>query len=94
MKPVHRSTLAALILLAASTLLFAACSHENLLGPQEIDDEFFDKSVEIIRQIGDTPPNELATISLGDASLEFWPYTGTTFDGTSQQLTLNVGWSF
>ena len=82
MKPVHRSTLAALILLAASTLLFVACSHENPLGPQETDDDFFDKSVEIIHQIGNTPPDELATVSLGDASLEFWPYTGTTFDGT------------
>jgi len=82
MKLALKQLIAILILLLTTPILFTACSHENPVTPQEVDDEFFDKSVEIIRQFGDTPPGETATVTLGDATLEFWPYTGTTFDGT------------
>jgi hypothetical protein len=85
MRIAHHATLAALILLAAATILITACGDENPLAPATENDEFdawFDKSMEIIRQTGDVLPAEQATVSLGAESLVFWPYTGTSFDAT------------
>jgi len=78
----NKLTITTLILLAAITLLITACSDENPVAPQDESDDFFDKSLEIIFQDGSIPPDEQVSVALGDESLLFWPYTGTTYDAT------------
>ncbi len=85
MKTISKPTLIGLVLLAATTVLITACSEETPLAPTvetSQDDGFFDKSLEIIFESGGAPPADLATVSLGADQLTFWPYTGTTYDGT------------
>jgi hypothetical protein len=36
----------------------------------------------MIREDGSTPPSGMASVSFGTESLDLWPYTGTSFDGT------------
>jgi hypothetical protein len=40
-----------------------------------------DKSLQVVRQLGDTPPGLQASVALDGQNLAFWPYTGRSFDG-------------
>jgi len=67
------------ILLVAMALMVTACSEEGPLSPSPDSGKRID--VDAVRQIGDTAPAGLTSVSLGDDAIEFWPYTGTSFDG-------------
>lgn len=85
MRIAHHSLGPTLLLAAATSLLLVACGNEHPAAPaarSDADDELFDKSMVIIFQDGDQLPAEQATVTLGDGSLRFWPYTGTSFDAT------------
>jgi hypothetical protein len=66
------------VAVVASLLAIAAgCTDENLLSP---DDDL--EGPGLVVSYGDQPPAGLATVQLGAESLQLWPYTGDSFDGT------------
>jgi hypothetical protein len=77
-RPPLRATLA---LAAVALLVMSACSPDAPVAPSG-DDDWFDKSIDIVQQDGRDVPTATATVTVGDASLTFWPYTGTSYDAT------------
>ncbi len=67
-----------MFLLTCALLMVTACGEDDPVAPATADE----KSLEVTREIGDRPPAELVTLDTGGTALEFWPYTGTSFDGT------------
>jgi len=67
-----------LFLAALVCLTVAACSSDEPLDPLADGT----KSLAMERETGDVPPADRATLDLAGGTLDFWPYTGTSFDGT------------
>jgi hypothetical protein len=62
--------------LAGLALFAAACSDEQPVAPTD------EKATDVVRDVAGDPPVDQATIIVDGAPVVFWPYTGTSFDGT------------
>jgi hypothetical protein len=67
-------------------VLFTGCSESTAPASEnQPGDQVFSKLESVACPApDDVPPAGLVTVSLGDQSLEFWPYTGENFTGTAQ----------
>jgi len=63
----------------------AACSHDTTTAPNLADEDLLgvpdDKSVDIIKQDGRTPPAGLVDVPVAGGEVRCWPFTGSSFDG-------------
>ncbi|HET9951370.1 MAG TPA: hypothetical protein VFS09_06185 [Candidatus Eisenbacteria bacterium] len=82
------AALAGLAILAGLSLSFAGCSKDAPTGAKLLGDTRSTAAISNAKSVvsamsNPSPPAGLVTVSNGGSSLQFWPYTGKTMDGTS-----------
>lgn len=81
-----RSCLSILAVLLLIVAVVTGCSESTApTGQDQPGDEVFNKlESQLCPLPNNSAPAGLVTVSVGDKSLEFWPYTGENFSGTPQ----------
>ncbi len=78
-----RNTIVALLLAWVAIWALPGCSDNgSSTAPATLGLTAENEGAVVVEQRNPPPPSGLVTVEFGSRSLEFWPYTGSSFDGT------------